>query len=154
MAISFFSSEDSISLPFANEFYASNKKLVGSIYEMESALLVKSGKGLMLNFSKFQVFLFKNQKLCKQLTAALENYCETGHGYKIIAQLTSNDPYYILGCDSEKPTNYVFFDGKYSCMVENSNFSHNTENPFLLKTPTNTKLSKGNPKDSLLDSKE
>lgn len=146
MAINFFNEEVSSVRVFVNEYVQSNKKVVGNIYEMESAMLVKSGKGMMLNFGSFQIFLFKGQKLCKQLTAALENYCENGHGYKIIAQLTSSDPYYVLGCDSEKPTNYVFFDGKYSSTEKPINTLQTSDNPFLLSTPTNTKSTKGSPK--------
>jgi len=126
--------------PFVEE-YAEKNPADTSLHLVISVGRNRKRTGYMVNTDKFTIFLYEGSKVLTQLLEALAVLHETGHGYKLYAQTSKEDPYYKLGIDQEQPTNWYAERGKYFINPEVSTTGleeQQNTNPFL-PTPSSTK---------------
>lgn len=141
MALKFFDdnqSSGSGNLEFLNDWIEKNPKNKDKEFPIEEVVRVQSGKGYLLKTEKFAVFLFKNQKIAKQLTEALDTYVnELGYGWELLVFLPKpNKPDFKIACNDEKQVTWFTSKNGYTTLEDlyTSQTSEDT-NPFL---PTKT----------------
>lgn len=146
MALHFFDDESTGngSLPFASDYLEEHPKANGKEFEVKELYRTQSNKGYMLITDCFSGFLFKNQKLTKQLLEALQLYCDKQDGYALIAVLDkSAKNKFRLAVDFEKPRSW-FTRGNEHFVTSESGLELKEVpkgNPFLppvLSTPDMT----------------
>ncbi len=115
MAINFFedtSTKVFVDKPFVEEF-SKNTTELKEFYEIESIRKTRKQNGYLLETDSFIIFLYNKSKVLQHLLEALNVYVTSGHGFKILCVVLRNDPYYQLGVDPDKPTNWSLTQGKY-----------------------------------------
>ncbi len=136
MAINFFedtSTKVFVEKPFIEEFSKNNTEFE-EYYEIISIRKTRKGNGYLLESDAFIIFLYNKSKVLQQLLEALNVYVSSGHGFKILCVVLQNDPYYQLGVDPDKPTNWSLTQGKYHVGVIHTfglEVSQLDQNPFL-----------------------
>jgi hypothetical protein len=115
MSINFFDNQDTKvykERPFVEE-YAKDNPLDITEYSVTAIRRTKKGNGYLIETEAFLIFLFNRSKVLEHLLAAMSVYIKTGHGYKILVVVSPSDPYYKIGVDTNKPTNWLLAGGKY-----------------------------------------
>lgn len=140
MAISFFESKEGSNtyLPFVEEYVKSTQDF-DSTFKIHTIAKTRKGNGYMCYTDAFSIFLYSNAAITSQLIEALQVYVDSGHGYQIVAVTLNKDPYYKLGVDLEKTTNWLFTLGKYSVLeIPDNGLVGMTKstNPFLPPLPS------------------
>lgn len=142
MPLSFFESEGDSpqkETPFIEEYVKENPDCIGEVYEVEEVVRTRKSTGYILKTSAFIVFKWNRDKALKLILEALQHYVNEMHGYKLVIQVTDKSPYYLVGCDSEKPTNWFGGNGRYTqreIIISGLELEEEgTGNPFLISPP-------------------
>lgn len=118
MALSFFeddTTDDSLSgLDFYGDWIKDDttKKLKGNKpVEVIQIIKAKSGKGYLVSTSLFNVWLWKNSKITKQLVEALSVYVKQGGHKLFVVPISAKQDGYKLACDKSL-SQLWYSDGK------------------------------------------
>ncbi len=149
--ITFFDQDDNSSndrlKPFVEDYIEANPNDIGT-YDVISVTRTRKRTGYLLDTEKFTIMLFENSKVLKLLLEALTVWHESGHGYTIIARTQHMYPFYQLGTDLDRPTNWYMSKGKFFTAKENTTSTSellDTRNPFLPKPSTRRHKNKSTP---------
>jgi hypothetical protein len=153
MTINFFDNQETkvyIEKPFVEE-YAKDNALDVSEYPVTGIKKTRKGNGYLIETDSFLIFLFNRNKVLEHLLEAMSVYIKTGHGYQIIVVLQPNDPYYKIGVDTNKPTNWLLSGGKYFPVdLTGSSLDQQDSdiNPFLPPPISGTRHKRATPSNS------
>lgn len=133
--IDFFDSEaSSVDLEFAADYLAAHPKENGTVHDIHTVKLAKSGKGYMLYTQEFLCWLFKKEKTATQLIEALEYYVKVGGGFQLVVQLDKKAKSSVkYGVDRDRSATYFPLGKGFSVYEEES--ENPSENPFLIPLP-------------------
>lgn len=134
MPIQFFNTESGTAgeCPFINEYLEKNKVKGNPIFDVDDVTLATSGKGYMLRTQAFQVWLWKNSSVAKQLVEALDIWVAKGIGYNLIIQIDSKaKDGYLIGTDKDKQVTWFNVGKKYSTSELSVSTPTGDGNPFL-----------------------
>lgn len=137
MPLSFFESvEDNGSgeLLFLNDWIKENPKPKKKEFELIELKAVKSGKGLIGITTDFQIFLWKNSKLTKQLLEALDVWVnlEPDTGFKLVVVLEPKlKDGYKIGADKDVKVTWFQMGNGYTTLGVNAFSQESDLNPFL-----------------------
>ncbi len=140
MAIAFFDSpkERRNQLPFIDK-YLEESKAYDQEFIMESIRLCANQEGYLLEFSCFSIYLYASKPVVKKIIATLEKFVEDQHGYAIVVLTQEKYPYYQIGIDEDRVTNWSYSKGKYIHGVTiGTNLEDSTDTIYLSPLPSRT----------------
>lgn len=140
MGIAFFeaSNKKGTQLPFLDKWLEISKAY-NEEFILHSIRLCANQEGYLLEFTFFSIYLYASKPIVKQIIATLEKYVEEQHGYAIVILTQEKYPYYQIGIDEERVTNWSYSQGKYTPgVIIGTNLEDSTDITFLSPLPIRT----------------
>lgn len=143
MALKFFDDESSNttgSLEFLNDWLVENPKNKKKEFLITECKRAKSNKGYIVSTTDFNVFLWKNSKICKMLLEALKYYVEKSkYGYELYVVLKSpTKAEFQIAADEETKITWFTMGNGYTTIEDNVSSQEQADtgiNPLIPTIP-------------------
>lgn len=124
--------------PFIEDYAESHPNDLRT-HQVISVTRTRKRTGYLLDTEVFTIMLFEGSKLLQHLLDALAVWHTSGHGYKLVVQVTEQYPFYKLGTDFDQPCNWYASKGKYFTASESITTTSgllDSQNPLLPRPST------------------